>query len=735
MKEQKTRREADRLREQELRDAEEAEVGRDIESQVARDRAAWEGDYDGKKGPTVHVDSAVGSTENFLRKDSAADSYNTSSKDAEKRSSFPLVKIRPITRDSYGKRSSMSKRKSSASLDILSDSHKRSSAVPSLPALSFGEDDTNSPSAPSPSTAHSPSTATEPRSAGLDTNETNALKDRRGVGMDRLSLASLSAKAAQEAAQPDEQWTPAEEDLASSVAATMAEGPDMDAFSTKAPSRPTSTYFPYGASASPLDSREEFIEDNDDEALCLPPKSPGSVSTSNRLSVDARSPGHLHPTDKYGSGTANVPVELKDRLPKRMSKAAQNYRTGEWAKEVTRAEPEPIEEVPEHTLDAVQVEMDDAAEKARARENNASPLPPAPPQAPSKPEPVVGPTKVEPANVEKENNLRMSRTYSGATATPVYAHSSKASDADWSTPLARRISSNPALTSTPTIAEEGLRDLSAPTLDRQPSRDYFPSMKASRNSQIPSRLSQMNGRATPNLLDERRERISNRITTTSFMTPTPEVILETASTSEASKGATSTGGKSSVTSVSDGAGVDEEGEEDMTLAERKALVQRQALLAQENAVQAQIPLNARMSAMDLNNSMTQAPLINAISGARAIPSPEPVRLSPNGARPPIYDSHQPRRASHNANKQAMNWSAWRSSNAMVTNSRTSYTTADSQMDMLRAARMQTETEAKAREQRKKDIQEQIDAHMRMGGMHDRHREILSRMQNKVDKNI
>ncbi|KAF2212069.1 hypothetical protein CERZMDRAFT_59550, partial [Cercospora zeae-maydis SCOH1-5] len=45
VKEQKAKREADRLAEQEARDVEEAEVGRDIEAQVARERGNWEGQY------------------------------------------------------------------------------------------------------------------------------------------------------------------------------------------------------------------------------------------------------------------------------------------------------------------------------------------------------------------------------------------------------------------------------------------------------------------------------------------------------------------------------------------------------------------------------------------------------------------------------------------------------------------------------------------------------------------
>ncbi|EMF11677.1 uncharacterized protein SEPMUDRAFT_45354 [Sphaerulina musiva SO2202] len=99
---------------------------------------------------------------------------------------------------------------------------------------------------------------------------------------------------------------------------------------------------------------------------------------------------------------------------------------------------------------------------------------------------------------------------------------------------------------------------------------------------------------------------------------------------------------------------------------------------------------------------------------------------------PLYDSHQPRRASsHNVVKQALNWNQWRDSTAQAGAQRSPIVTSDAHGDMLRAARIQAEAEAKRKELLLKRKQEQMDQHMRMGGLHDAHRAALARMQRKV----
>nr|GFD50286.1 hypothetical protein [Tanacetum cinerariifolium] len=60
----------------------------------------------------------------------------------------------------------------------------------------------------------------------------------------------------------------------------------------------------------------------------------------------------------------------------------------------------------------------------------------------------------------------------------------------------------------------------------------------------------------------------------------------------------------------------------------------------------------------------------------------------------------------------MNWNQWRTSTAQAGQHRDPITTSDSQIDMLRAARLQNEAEKKMREEKRKLIQEQMDQHMR-----------------------
>lgn len=186
----------------------------------------------------------------------------------------------------------------------------------------------------------------------------------------------------------------------------------------------------------------------------------------------------------------------------------------------------------------------------------------------------------------------------------------------------------------------------------------------------------------------------------------------------------SQGDKTSLKSVQEG--VDEE---DMTLAERRALVQRQSSLPIQTVDPSPRPRHYSQQA-----ESTFIPHAAAFQQANASAPrpPKPVRLSSQG--PAVYDSHQPRRASsHNATKQAQNWSAWRSSNAIAQNSRHHFVTGDNQIDMLRAAYHQDQREKTTAQQRQQAKQEKIDQAMRMGAMNDAHRNALAKMQANANK--
>jgi hypothetical protein len=693
VKEKKAKHDAQRIQDEEARVVLEEQVGRDVESRNRRSLAAWEETYDDKKGARVNVsDSGIGSSiDDYGREGSGQyDVENASSR----RQSYPLVQLRPATVE--GEAQSSSKQ-------------KRASAAPSIPAFDFDlesiEYDGEAPKSKAGSSFVAPS------SPNLSVPDLS-VKDRRGVSLKRLSLQSLAQKEALEAAE----GSPFEEDddVASSVAATAAEPPDADALSMKL-SRPNSMYLPQmpGGGLSPSMAKEQFIEEEDDEVVGLGVKSVASGS-SPRLSQTPGSSGEVNPFDQ--AADAEDKTALAGRLPKKISKAAANYRTNEWAKEVGRAECEPLEQVDEHTVDAVQIEMGDAAQSARANENNAAPAPPPPPPAPP------APAKAN-QKERRRSSQRLSKTPSGAAPVPVYAHDRRQSNDSWAMPLtAKRASSNPLQPVQPPQPTIDTRNVSSPILEQTMVDSPLEQQPQSPPKSRPvSRMPSM-----PTLMDVRREQVDNRLTSTSFMTlpdasAVPEANGQVQGSSEGSQG-----DKTSLRRIPEPADP-----EDMTLAERKALVQRQSFAPlPPKADNVTRPPPFRQSTQP-EQFIPHAALFQQANASAPRP-PKPVRLSTTG--PALYDSHQPQRASsHNANKQAQNWSAWRSSNAVATTSRTPYVVGDQQMDMLRAHRRQSELDARAKELHAKQKQEKIDVHMRMGGMNEAHRAYMKKMQQQANE--
>ena len=65
VREQKQKRDAQRIQDEEARDALEEEVGRDVENRNRESLAHWQGYYDGKKQPEVSVQSGTASDDDF----------------------------------------------------------------------------------------------------------------------------------------------------------------------------------------------------------------------------------------------------------------------------------------------------------------------------------------------------------------------------------------------------------------------------------------------------------------------------------------------------------------------------------------------------------------------------------------------------------------------------------------------------------------------------------------------
>jgi len=738
VKETKSKRDAERLAYEEAREAEEAELGRGIEERNKHDRALWEGTYDDKKMPQTNVESTV-SVDAYGNATSELDLTNNT-RYGDRRVSYPLVQLRPATGDD-GTPVPLKRMPSANSLAVSED--HRASADRSPPSDLDEEDGRVSPTSarlrsPSPTSLNNPDS---PAHRGQETAESIALrssvalppghydeensKNRYSVATRRLSSMSLAAKEALEA--DEEMYEAVEEDLASSVAATAAEPPDADALSEvisrpASISRPVSMFLPQ-ASGSPLPLNEQFIEE-DDEALNIGPKSVPSTSTP-------KSPGAGADASYFDitPATQDNPAQtsLSEKLPLRMSKAALNYRTNEWAKEVGRAEPEPIEEVDDHTMDAVQVESSNAADAARAEQNNAAPPPPAPPVAPK----AASAPVPERRRSESTNPYRQSKHLSRTPSNPLLTQTQAENEEGWSAPSGKRRSSNP-LSSIP-------RSSMSPTHEQ--GGLYRPGSAAKLRT-----LSAMS--SMPNLLDERRDMIGRKITSTSFMVPT--ISEDVQGTSESSKGDQAS--LSDHTKPSTITSIGEDDDEDMTLAQRKALVQQQQQQQQEQqqqnfgytnfepagrslsrqtsqAFQPQHTMSRQGSQMFQQHSLSRQPSQQLLQSL-AEPNSPPRALRMSEA---MVDTHQPRRqSSHNFNKQAQNWSAWRSSTALDVMQQDPAITHNSQMDMLRAARNQAEAEAKQRQLEQQARQAQIDAHMRMGGMNDAHRAAMARMQGKAN---
>lgn len=731
VKETKSKRDAERLAYEEAREAEEAELGRGIEERNKHDRAQWEGTYDDKKMPQTNVESTV-SIDAYGNAVSELDLTNNT-KYGDRRVSYPLVQLRPATSDEHGP---VALRRMPSANSLAVSENRRASAVSSNPPGEFGEEGGR----PSQSSARlqSPSSTSlnNPDLPAHGGQESIALrssvawpseqydgqngKNRYSVGTRRLSSMSLAAKEALEA--NDELYEPVEEDLASSVAATAAEPPDADALSVVI-SRPASMFLsPATGSPLPVNENEQFIEE-DDEALNLRPKSMLSTSTP-------KSPGAGAGASYFDitPATQDTPVQtsLSEKLPLRMSKAALNHRTNEWAKEVGRAEPEPIEEVEDHTTDAVQIESSNAADAARAEQNNAAPPPPPPPAAPK----VVPAAVPERRRSESTNPYRQSKHLSRTPSNPALTQSHMDNEESWNAPLGKRRSSNPLA--------------SIPTTSMSPTNEHVAPYRSGSAAKMRT-LSAMS--SMPNLLDERRDMIGRKITTTSFMVPTISEDAPVQGTSESSRDDHASLSEHTKPSTNTSIG-EEDDDEDMTLAQRKALVQQQQ---QEQQQQNFGYTNFEPAGRSLSRQTSQAFQPHTMSRqgsqmfqqhslsrqashqmlqSQAEPNSPPRALRMSGG---MVDTHQPRRmSSHNFNKQAMNWSAWRSSTALDVMQQDPAITHNSQMDMLRAARAQADAEAKQRQLEQQARQAQMDAHMRMGGMNDAHRAAMARMQGKAN---
>ncbi|KJX98441.1 hypothetical protein TI39_contig412g00045 [Zymoseptoria brevis] len=733
VKETKAKRDAERTAYEEARETEEAELGRDIEEQVKHDRAEWEGTYGA--GNPIHL-SKTQTTSTAVSVDGYGEGVSevdltSDIRFGEKDRSFALMNMFPD-----GTQQEVKRMPSGTSLSVVTGRNKASAASSMAESdLGVQEGQGNAMQAPSPpgglrSRSHESLAILQSASqCPADSQPTPA--QPKIVG---LSTRSLAAREVLEG--NDEPELPIDEDLASSVAATAAEAPDADALSVVM-SRPGSMFIPYPESASPIQAPEEMPEEEDEEALYLGVKDPQDGAKPRKLSTGSKSPSPSQRDLKVIAPGGAEQTDLKDKLPVRMSKAAMNYRTNEWAKQISHAEPEPIEEVEDHTLDAVQIEIGNAVEAARAEANNAAPAPPPPPPAsvqiaPKRVSVAIPPTVTEKYRCESTKNpYRQSARISSAPSNAALVQPSRDSEDSWSAPLAKRMSSNPLAyaASTSPVEERSASQLGKKSPRRSSTR------QSNTISPMPS---------SSNLLDERRERMESRLTTTSFMIPTIDENPKAATPSSSRRSSThdkaslSDGTKPSTkTSIAE---VDEtlpDDDEDMTLSQRKVLIQQQqqALQAQLRYHHNQPPLLNRAQSQQHHHPQTAHPLLRAQSQQHHHQSSRPY---PAPITPQTFNAHPRRRAStHDINKAAQNWSQWRQSTQQDTSASNlhnqSLQHSASQIEVLKRQREQVEFEKEVKRREAAEEQARRDVMMRMGGsLHDKHRAAMARMQGKVD---
>ncbi|SMR59613.1 unnamed protein product [Zymoseptoria tritici ST99CH_3D1] len=734
VKETKAKRDAERTAYEEAREAEEAELGRDIEEQVKHDRAEWEGTYGAGKpkhlSKTQTTSTAV-SVDDYGKGVSEVD-LTSDTRFGEKDRSLAMVNMSPD-----GTQQEVKRMPSGTSLSVVTGRNKASAASSMAEFDLAGQEGQGSAMQAPPSPGGLRSQSHESLAISQSASQHPAEESQSTPAQPKIVGLSTGSLAAREALEGnDEPELPIEEDLASSVAATAAEAPDADALSVVM-SRPGSMFIPYPESASPIRAPEEMPEEEDEEALYLGAKDPEGGAKPRKLSTGSKSPSPSQCDLKVITPDGAEQTDLKDKLPVRMSKAAMKYRTNEWAKEVSHAEPEPIEEVEDHTLDAVQIEIGNAVEAARAEANNAAPAPPPPPPAPVQIAPkrvsvAIPPTVTEKSRRESTKNPhRQSGRISSAPSNAAVVQPSRDSEDSWSAPLAKRTSSNPLAQAASTSP---LEDRSASQL-----RTKSPRRSSTRQSNTISPMP-----SSSNLLDERRERMESRLTTTSFMIPTIDENPKAATPSSSRRSSTqdkaslSDGTKPSTkTSIAE---VDEtlpDDDEDMTLSQRKALVQQQqqALQSQLQYHHNQPPLLNRAQSQQQHHPQTAHPLLRAQSQQH---HHQPSRPYPTPITPQTFNAHPPRRAStHDTNKAAQNWSQWRQSTQQDTSASNlhnqSLQHSASQIEVLKRQREQVEFEKEVKRREAAEEQARRDAMMRMGGsLHDKHRAAMARMQGKVD---
>ena len=730
VKERKSKKEAARAEEERRRDLRDSVIGKRVEANNERSLAQWEAVYGDREFRRTPADSGVGTSldDDFHKKSTSVverelesieldDVNDQNNARASKRPESSVMALGNTTEEpSRGPelqldlegnhyswwsdfRSTKSKshtgtRRSVDQPSVIEFSdHLPVPPVPGIMSLPF-----------SPNAKNNEQRKSSEGSAASKTPAENDAQDRPVVALNKSALKQLNERAP--AALPR-----IDDDRASSVAATANEDPDMDNLSTRRLSMAPSNYQlevdkaerspfadefeardqgPSGSRTPGTPGEEQDLED-DEEALLRPAtgKRDSQQHTENRkdhkqqgrkssIGSNQRQAGSDDEGDDSTSDDVASVHSLKaDNLPESISKVAMAYRTNEWAKHIAEADQPDLDQVPEEEADepSVQIEINRPQEAAKPVDTDALLE--------------TGGANGKRPKTSNNNPSRHSKDRStprrrSVEATPVYAFSRASSyqslqgqGSSTSIQQQRRETRN----SSAPISQQPL--VESPT-EESPYQDF--------DTPIGS---------TANLLDDRNNRLKKRITTTSFnaLTTVPNVNTIVPSSID---------GAAAAENTSSG-----ESKEDLTLAERKALID-------QGAIQ---PSSSRPKSRHRPPSATG-------------PNPTLGRMNSTTNPHLIYDSHQPQRRSSNTadKKQQQNamLTQWRQSLQQEGIARPTINEEQARNAML-SQRRQASFRSQ-REQMDRETRENMrDVAMRTGQLTNAHQDAMRRMQAKANK--
>lgn len=502
-----------------------------------------------------------------------------------------------------------------------------------------------------------------------------------------------------------------EEDDRSSVAVTVDDPPDMDLFST--PGSPFLDPSPDGEidemlalgseslrkpTAADEDGEDGLAEEEDPERLQHPERET-SLAKFRRATGDSNSPGEesqpaltrptatsvdtsvpLTPHSKPDMDDAASLHSLKERLPSQMPKVAMTYRTNEWAKHLEAAEKPELETLSLPESPGTRVDLGFAeAVKAAGRERPRESLD----------------LRAEHANQRwNDNNLPQNYVYSQGQATPnqTLSRSSSGMTLNSTNSVPRRMSAVPSTR----LTTNGLRNSSAPLLHQplieSPIEDILAASTPYRRASQPIYAS------SPTLLNQRDLVVRNKTNSMSFanLTLRPNFALTAP---------TDAGSVRSVPFDAD--------DDTILLSERRRLLTGQ-------------PSDPNMTLAERRAALQQRQ-------QATWPTPQNQQQQPQTAdQRIIYDSHQPVRASLDAErKQYTLLTQWRASQGPAPNYVPQVADEKRRAEMLEQKRReQWERERRRKERKMREVA--FDELMRRGESHDTHRELIRAMQRRAD---